>query len=1307
MNRELTPDRIDAILHELCRTATEYAQKEEEARKSSRRQQWALDHDCDDTDHELVAELQADEERAREEHRDARERIEGALAARTAELEADCAAVEARLRTEADRTKDAARQQFQQAAWVAKNAYQQQVGLVRHEWQEAKEELARLSELLSTLQRTADRLFTRFRRSGEYIRPLDSGAAEDSALDGTIPERLQQLDADCLELKQRLTEYSRLLTATVIRHAGAPLLVCLTVVVHICVALVLRSLGVPLGALATSCGSALGCSLLIVLVVHLAVKRTSHTTIAIVSRQLARIGQGHDELLAESRRVRAESEARLAAERDEAIRRGRETCDQAVLVADEDMKASGFDDLQPRLECRKAEAREQRDAELAQAERRLGETLERLQREAEDKRRSRHDAIKQRRTALLDQDRGQFADLVQAWQDTTGRIQREIESLTRSAADAYRAWDDPGWEGWTPPRSLVLSAPFAELDVDMATLVGDRLPQDDSLALPTGTRFSLPLALAFPGQCSLLLQTRGEGRQEGNAMLEQVMLRLLTTLPPGKVSFTIIDPIGLGQSFAGFMHLADFEESLVGGRIWTDARQIEQRLAELNEHMEKVIQMYLRNEYATITDYNRRAGQVAERYRFLVIADFPVEFSETAARRLLSIITSGPRCGVYTLIGWDRRQALPPNLTVDDLCRHAVRLTYTEGRFVFRPEGLADVPVVLGKGPSPDRLKHVLQEVGRASIDSSRVEVPFSDVAPDDADVWSEETSALLRVPIGRRGATKLQCLELGRGTSQHALIAGKTGSGKSTLLHVLVTNLSLWCSPDEVEFYLVDFKKGVEFKAYATSQLPHLRAVAIESDREFGLSVLDRVDQELKRRGTLFRDAGVQDLRAYRARPDAERLPRTLLIIDEFQEYFVQDDRIAQNAALLMDRLVRQGRAFGIHVLLGSQTLGGAYTLARTTLGQMTIRIALQCAEADSYLILSDDNGAARFLSRPGEAIYNDAAGLEEANVPFQVVWLSDDERNRRLEMVGRIAEQRGFRRRDSLIVFEGNAPGDVSLNRELRASAEGEPPATPPLAPRAWLGEPNAIKSPTCATLRRQSGSNLIAIGQYDEAALSILAAAAAGLAAQHAPDQVRFVVLDGSPPDSAHAGYLARFAEALPYDVLLVSYREVPDALAHLAEEVTRRQTPETGHQASVYLLVHGLQRYKQIRFEEDFGFSLDDESSAPNPGQAFDTVLREGPDVGVHALIWCDTLANVNRALSRRALSELELRVLFQMSATDSATLIDSPQASQLGLHRALLHNEQEGTTEKFRPYSLPGEEWLSWLSERLTARSGGA
>ena len=101
--------------------------------------------------------------------------------------------------------------------------------------------------------------------------------------------------------------------------------------------------------------------------------------------------------------------------------------------------------------------------------------------------------------------------------------------------------------------------------------------------------------------------------------------------------------------------------------------------------------------------------------------------------------------------------------------------------------------------------------------------------------------------PWAAPGPRKLQHLQLGKGTSQHVLIAGKTGSGKSTLLHALITNLALRYSPDEVELYLVDFKKGVEFKTYARRDLPHARVIAIESEREFGLSVLERLDVELQ----------------------------------------------------------------------------------------------------------------------------------------------------------------------------------------------------------------------------------------------------------------------------------------------------------------------------------------------------------------------------------------------------------------------------------------------------------------------------
>ena len=113
-----------------------------------------------------------------------------------------------------------------------------------------------------------------------------------------------------------------------------------------------------------------------------------------------------------------------------------------------------------------------------------------------------------------------------------------------------------------------------------------------------------------------------------------------------------------------------------------------------------------------------------------------------------------------------------------------------------------------------------------------------------------------------------------------------------------------------------------------------------------------------------------------------------------------------------------------------------------------MAVRIALQTSEADSQLILGDNNSAARLLSRPGEAIYNDAGGLVEANSPFQVAWLPDEKREKYLECASRkLAEAHGSRlRHEPPIVFEGNAPADVRKNAQLAAklpaaAADGNP--------------------------------------------------------------------------------------------------------------------------------------------------------------------------------------------------------------------------------------------------------------------------
>ena len=73
-----------------------------------------------------------------------------------------------------------------------------------------------------------------------------------------------------------------------------------------------------------------------------------------------------------------------------------------------------------------------------------------------------------------------------------------------------------------------------------------------------------------------------------------------------------------------------------------------------------------------------------------------------------------------------------------------------------------------------------------------------------------------------------------------------------------------------------------------------------------------------------------------------------------------------------------------------------------------------------------------------------------------------------------------------------------------------------------------------------------------------------------------------------------------------------------------------------------------------------------------------------------------MTNLQRSVDRQGMREFEMRVLFSMNAADSSNLMDSPLASKLGPHRAFFYSEDQGKTEKFRPYGLSTLEWLRGL-----------
>ena len=70
-----------------------------------------------------------------------------------------------------------------------------------------------------------------------------------------------------------------------------------------------------------------------------------------------------------------------------------------------------------------------------------------------------------------------------------------------------------------------------------------------------------------------------------------------------------------------------------------------------------------------------------------------------------------------------------------------------------------------------------------------------------------------------------------------------------------------------------------MEFTIYADKKIPHIRTIAIESEREFGLSVLDGVEKELLRREMEFSKTGVQNIEQYHDKFPTERMPRVIFV--------------------------------------------------------------------------------------------------------------------------------------------------------------------------------------------------------------------------------------------------------------------------------------------------------------------------------------------------------------------------------------------------------------------------------------------
>ena len=191
-----------------------------------------------------------------------------------------------------------------------------------------------------------------------------------------------------------------------------------------------------------------------------------------------------------------------------------------------------------------------------------------------------------------------------------------------------------------------------------------------------------------------------------------------------------------------------------------------------------------------------------------------------------------------------------------------------------------------------------------------------------------------------------------------HILLGGSTGSGKSVLLKLLLMQALL----KGAEVYIADFKGGVDFPKVWHEKC---RMCFTEEDLRYTLGQLVTV---LEYRKSEFRVLGCPNIDAYNDVAESS-LPRLIFACDEVAEMLDKTGADNERKKLLaqienkLSTIARQGRAFGIHLILATQRPD-----ATIIPGQIRNNIDFRvCGRADSVLsqIILDNTSAAEQIPK------------------------------------------------------------------------------------------------------------------------------------------------------------------------------------------------------------------------------------------------------------------------------------------------------------------------------------------------------
>ncbi len=822
---------------------------------------------------------------------------------------------------------------------------------------------------------------------------------------------------------------------------------------------------------------------------------------------------------------------------------------------------------------------------------------------------------------------------------------------------------------------------------------------------------------SYDSKIPLLLQIGNNGigffmnqkfKKEITSIMELISVKLLASLPDGLSRITIIDKNGSGQNFPTLLTL---NEKLTDGKILAEDHEIERELLELKHSMSTVTQSITANGFSSIEDYNKNTDEVPQSYRFVFIANFPSGFSKKASEALVALMESGPSAGIYTFTTFtsDPKYGLNQQITGIPLVEFLKNITLFE--FQNKPHdytrrGLLKNNINVFNSPmiKDQEFKKFMNntfkidfEIAEQSIVSEIISElndriqnmnlrPIIDITKTiPNEFWTGNAGKGVCAQFAKSGIENIY-ISLGVNqygedeSTHHGIIGGATGSGKTVTLHDMILHLCMKYSPKELNFWLLDYKEGTEFAIY--KDFPYIQILSMESEVEFGQEVLQKAIDLMEERGELFKSVGAANLFSYNGKVSEEqKLPRIILIIDEFQALFPRKAQVTAITNERIDKILRLGRSFGVNLLLSTQTLKGI-DMDSQLLSNMPLRIALKMDEKDCVKLFGDDNSAPKYLRFPGEGVYNKSYGNSTANVHFQAYLALgpavEDITNRLLNHIDISYDTDDINALyDSRFVYNGELKADLNTNLILKNIKDNNDYMD---KYKFYLGEPAGLsKEHTFFQFRREFADNLAVIGMDLQKGASTFYYMIEQLALSNKKANIYF----GNYNSSLKTNYL-NLVNELKNKGTVIEYfenqntEEYIDLVFNEFEERKNLKEEVLIQKEDIFFLhffIENSKIFSTSSFQKD------------SPMAKIKKLIYEGPEYGIHICFYATSFNTLTSVDLARDLEKFRKKILFRGGNSLKALNEDSLETEfSNSPHVAIASSGRIGEKPfKYKPY----------------------